>query len=83
MALEGDLSAVSLADVFQMLAMSQKEGTLVVRDKKITKRIFFSPKGVTLISRGRRQSFRIGEALVYRGKLTEEQLTETIAALCR
>lgn len=78
MALKGDLSAVGLSDVFQMLAMSQKEGTLVVQDATITKRIFFSPQGITLLSRGTRSRFRIGEILVQMGSLTEEQLNEAL-----
>ncbi len=32
MSFKGDLSTIGLAEVFQMISMSQKEGTLIVQD---------------------------------------------------
>lgn len=79
MALKGDLSAVGLSDLFQMLSMGQKEGTLVVRDKKRTKRIFFSLKGISLLSQTKGAREELGQSFVRRGKITAEQLSEVIA----
>jgi tetratricopeptide (TPR) repeat protein/outer membrane protein assembly factor BamB len=78
MPLKGDLSAIGLAEIFQMLALGQKEGTLVVRSKHKTKRIFFSPNGVSLLTRAAGGRFRIGEALVKRGVITPEQLAAVL-----
>lgn len=79
MAIEGDLSAVGLAEVFQMLAMGQKQGTLVVRGPKETKRIFFGPDGVSLLTRASGGRFRIGEALMKQGYIDAAQLQEALA----
>lgn len=78
MALKGDLSAVGLSDVFQMLSMGQKEGTLVVRDKKRTKRIFFSQKGISLLSQSKGAREELGQSFVRRGKVTAEQFTQVL-----
>lgn len=78
MAIEGDLSAVGLAEVFQMLSMGQKEGTLIVRGPKETKRIFFGPDGVSLLTRASGGRFRIGEALMKQGYIDAAQLQEAL-----
>jgi tetratricopeptide (TPR) repeat protein len=79
-AIKGDLSAVGLADVFQMLAMSQRVGTLVVQDKESRKCIFFSGNSVRLLSLGPRKGLRLGDMLVRAGRITREQLEECLAA---
>ena len=78
MSFKGDLSTIGLAEVFQMISMSQKEGTLVVDEANGRKCIFFSQSGVRLLSTGKRKSLRVGDMLVRAGKLTEDQLDEAL-----
>ncbi|HKS17054.1 MAG TPA: DUF4388 domain-containing protein, partial [Planctomycetota bacterium] len=78
MALKGDLSTIGLGEVFQMISMSQKEGTLVVQDGESRKAIYFGKEGVQLLSTGRRKGFRIGDLLVRAGKISQEKLKEVL-----
>jgi len=78
MALKGDLSTIGLGEVFQMISMSQKEGTLVVEDGESRKAIYFGKEGVQLLSTGRRKGFRIGDILVRAGKISQEKLKEVL-----
>ncbi|HZN63643.1 MAG TPA: PQQ-binding-like beta-propeller repeat protein, partial [Planctomycetota bacterium] len=78
MALKGDLSTIGLGEVFQMISMSQKEGTLVVQDGESRKAIYFGKEGVQLLSTGRRKGFRIGDILVRAGKISQEKLKEVL-----
>ncbi|MDP6930365.1 MAG: PQQ-binding-like beta-propeller repeat protein [Planctomycetota bacterium] len=48
MALQGDLASVDLAQIFQMLALSQKAGLLVVEAADDRKALYFDSRGVTL-----------------------------------
>ena len=48
MALQGDLASVDLAQIFQMLALSQKAGLLVVEAADDGKALYFDSRGVTL-----------------------------------
>lgn len=79
MALKGDLSTVGLAEVFQMISMSQKQGTLVVQDGESRKAIYFGKEGVSLLSTGKRKGFRIGDILVRAGKISDAQLQDILA----
>jgi outer membrane protein assembly factor BamB/tetratricopeptide (TPR) repeat protein len=74
MGLKGDLTTLSLGEVFQTIAMSQKEGTLAVSDGESKKLIYFSKDGVRLISSGTRKSAKLGEILLRQRKVTPEQL---------
>ena len=78
MSFKGDLSTIGLAEVFQMISMSQKEGTLVVVDSDSRKTIYFGPSGIRLLSTGRRKGQRLGDMLVRAGKLAEEQLGDAL-----
>lgn len=78
MALKGDLSTIGLAEVFQMISMSQKEGTLVVQDAESRKSIYFSSSGVQLLSSGKRKGLRLGEMLVRAGKISDVSLNDAL-----
>jgi outer membrane protein assembly factor BamB len=78
MSLKGDLSTIGLGEVFQMISMSQKEGTLVVQDADSRKAIYFGKEGVQLLSTGRRKGIRIGDILVRAGKISPEKLEEVL-----
>ncbi len=78
MSFKGDLSTIGLAEVFQMISMSQKEGTLIVKDADSRKCIFFGATGVQLLSSGRRKGMKVGELLLRAGKVTEAQLEEAL-----
>jgi outer membrane protein assembly factor BamB/tetratricopeptide (TPR) repeat protein len=78
MSFKGDLSTIGLAEVFQMISMSQKEGTLLVQDNESRKAIYFGPTGVKLTSTGRRKGLRLGDMLVRTGKLAEATLAEAL-----
>ena len=78
MSFKGDLSTIGLAEVFQMISMSQKEGTLIVQDSDSRKCIFFGSGGIQLLSTGKRKSLRVGDMLVRAGRLTQEALNEAL-----
>lgn len=76
-ALSGD-ATIPLADVFQMLALSQKEGTLILSDAESRKCIFFGKDGVSLLASGKRRAPKLGHRLMRAGRLTPPQLTEML-----
>jgi hypothetical protein len=78
MSFKGDLSTIGLGEVFQMISMSQKEGTLIVQDAESRKCVFFGVSGVQLISSGRRKGMKIGDMLMRVGKVTEDQLQDAL-----
>ncbi len=53
MSLKGSLNSVDLANIFQMLSINQKEGTLNIFDGESKKSIYFSRDGVSMLSRGK------------------------------
>jgi outer membrane protein assembly factor BamB len=78
MSFKGDLSTIGLGEVFQMISMSQKEGTLIVQDSESRKCVFFGVSGVQLLSSGRRKGMKIGDMLLRAGKVTEGQLEDAL-----
>src|SRR5438552_4685141 len=78
MSFKGDLSTIGLGEVFQMISMSQKEGTLIVQDTESRKCVFFGVSGVHLLSSGRRKGMKIGDMLLRAGKVTEAQLEDAL-----
>lgn len=72
--LKGSLSSIGLADIFQMLSMSGKCGTLTVSDAESRKQIYFGSGKVSLLSSGGKKAARLGEILVGSGKITKAQL---------
>jgi DNA-binding SARP family transcriptional activator len=78
MTLKGDLDSISLADVFQTLSMTQQEGTLLVQCPDQRKHIFFSPKGVSLVTTAEKKLGRLGDLLVGLGKICQSDLEEAL-----
>ena len=78
MSFKGDLSTIGLGEVFQMISMSQKEGTLIVQDSESRKCVFFGVSGVQLLSSGRRKGLKLGDMLLRAGKVTEAQLEDAL-----
>ncbi|MBI3854694.1 MAG: PQQ-binding-like beta-propeller repeat protein [Planctomycetes bacterium] len=78
MPFKGDLSTIGLGEVFQMISMSQKEGTLIVQDSDSRKCVFFGVSGVQLLSSGRRKGMKVGDMLLRAGKVTEGQLEDAL-----
>src|SRR5262245_20291947 len=78
MSFKGDLSTIGLGEVFQMISMSQKEGTLIVQDTESRKCVFFGVSGVQLLSSGRRKGLKVGDMLLRAGKVTEDQLNDAL-----
>jgi tetratricopeptide (TPR) repeat protein len=79
MSLKGNLNSVDLANIFQMLSINQKEGTLDVFDGETRKRIHFSPEGVAMLSRGDAERDSLGSILLRYDQVTEEYLAAAIA----
>jgi len=79
MGFKGDLSTINLADIFQTLSATQKQGTLNVQDGESLKAIYFSREGVRLLSSGRRRLLRLGEILVHAGRITSAQLETALS----
>jgi len=78
MSFKGDLSTIGLGEVFQMISMSQKEGTLIVQDTESRKCVFFGSTGVQLLSSGKRKGLKIGDMLLRAGKVSEAELEDAL-----
>jgi outer membrane protein assembly factor BamB len=76
MSLRGNLNSVDLANIFQMLSINQKEGTLNIFDGRSKKSIYFSRDGVSMLSRGKTKKDSLGEILLRYDKIEEEQLEQ-------
>jgi len=76
--LSGTITATELAEIFQLLTTSRKEGTLTVSDGKRKKSIYFSRDGVTLLFEKDKRARSLGELLVDYGRISEEQLQEAL-----
>lgn len=74
MALKGNLNSVDLANVFQMLSINRKEGTLNIFDGDARKSIYFSQDGVSMLSRGSAESDSLPRILLRFQRITEEDL---------
>lgn len=73
MPLSGNLRTMPFADLMQWLAMSHKTGTLVVRGRQFTKRIFFSQGAICAVASDNPRE-RLGYFLVGWHYLDREQL---------
>lgn len=78
MSLQGNLTDFSLAEIFQMLSRSKKTGTLrIVNQEGHEGSVYFKEGDVFFaISNWRRES--LGNRLVKRKKITEEQLNQAL-----
>lgn len=79
MGLEGTLRVFSLTDIFQVLGLQRKSGTLTVEGEDDTVTVsFLGGQVVSADSSGRRLENRIGTLLVRAGRINEEQLSRIL-----
>jgi len=77
--LSGTITATELAEIFQLLTTTRKEGTLTVSDGGRKKAIYFSRNGVTLLFEKNKRTRSLGQLLVDYGRLDEVQLRLALA----
>lgn len=79
MGLEGTLRVFSLTDIFQVLGLQRKSGTLTVEGEDDTVTVsFLGGQVVSADSSARRLENRIGTLLVRAGRINEEQLQRVL-----
>lgn len=76
MALKGDLASVDLAQVFQMLAMNQKVGLLMIQAPRAWRALYFDHRGVTLYYNEHTLLDRVLSSMVITGALAEEAVRD-------
>lgn len=79
MGFQGDLDTFGLATIFQTLTANQLSGTLHVFDEHSERYLVFSQGSIRTVSTGKRQNVSLGEILVARGSITQEQLSQCLA----
>src|SRR5262245_34476518 len=72
--LKGNLNSVDLANIFQMLTLNQREGTLYIFEGASRKAIYFGHDGVSMLSKGRGRNDTLGRILLRYDKVTHEQI---------
>jgi outer membrane protein assembly factor BamB/tetratricopeptide (TPR) repeat protein len=78
MSLKGNLASVNLTEIFQMLSLSGREGTLFIYEGPRKRAICFTKDGVSIRSRERNESNLIGKILVRLGKIEEDDLQRAV-----
>jgi len=78
MKLHGQAGSTELFELFQLLANSQKTGVLVVKTANETRRVQFTPHGITLLFETETETHLLGNILVRRGRITRTQLEKTL-----
>ncbi len=79
MSLVGRLEDLALPDIFQIISLSQKTGTLIVRSRKGTGMVVFK-KGQVIQAASDSIRDSLGNILVSQGMLTEAVLSQALAA---
>ncbi|MHC4937407.1 MAG: DUF4388 domain-containing protein [Planctomycetota bacterium] len=74
MAFNGDLTNISLFDVFQTLNSNQQTGVLVLQRAGVTKKIFISPEGVRIFFTRSGRHLRLGEIFIKRGRVSAQDV---------
>jgi len=74
MALRGDTRSLGLADIFQALTLSKREGTLRVTSAGKEIKVYFSNKGIRLLSTGAVRHTRLGRILLEKENFPPEDL---------
>lgn len=80
--LQGKIGRFTLPEIFQLIAQSQKTGTLGIQKDDDIVMVYFK-KGRIIYGYGPRQAYHIGELLRERGKITAEQLTDAVMTQSR
>jgi outer membrane protein assembly factor BamB/tetratricopeptide (TPR) repeat protein len=78
MSLKGNLASVNLTEIFQMLSLSGREGTLFIYEGARKRAICFTKEGVSIRSRERNEANLIGKILVRLGKIDERDLQRAV-----
>ena len=78
MSLKGNLASVNLTEIFQMLSLSGREGTLFIYEGARKRAICFTKEGVSIRSRERNESNLLGKILVRLGKVEEDVLAQAV-----
>ncbi|MHC4953824.1 MAG: DUF4388 domain-containing protein [Planctomycetota bacterium] len=78
MSLKGNLASVNLTEIFQMLSLSGREGTLFIYEGARKRAICFNKEGVSIRSRERNEANLIGKILVRLGYVDETALAHAI-----
>jgi len=74
MAFKGDLTNISLFDVFQTLSQNKQTGVLVLTKDGATKKVHISPDGVRIFFTRSFRALRLGEIFVRRGRITPQDV---------
>jgi hypothetical protein len=78
MPIHGDLNTMSLPDLLQWAAMTQKSGVLELERNKVCRRIEFRKGWIRACSSSDPSSL-LGQYLLARGKITQDQLRDALA----
>jgi len=78
MKLQGQAGSTELFELFQLLANSQKTGTLSVTRGEVVRKVQFTRSGVTLLYESEESRKRLGEILVHRGRMTRKELEKAL-----
>jgi len=78
MSLKGNLASVNLTEIFQMLSLSGREGTLFIYEGSRKRAICFTRTGVSIRSRERNESNLLGKILVRLGRVDEAALAHAV-----
>jgi type IV pilus assembly protein PilB len=76
--MHGDLDQISLADIFQTLAMSKMEGVLRVRNPLEERQVYCSDGYVRILVPARLTLRRLGQRLIQAGLLQADQLRSAL-----
>ena len=76
--LKGDVDILGLANLFQILAMNNREGELNLYNGMERKSIYFSPNGIRILETTMKRVNLIGKILVRRGKIQKQDLTDLL-----
>ena len=74
--LKGNLNSVDLANIFQMLTLNQREGTLYIFEGASKKAIYFGHDGVSMLARGRTKSDALGRILLRYDRVAADGLAQ-------
>ncbi len=80
MSLKGNLDSVNLTEIFQMLSLSGREGTLFIYEGPRKRAICFAKEGVSIRSRDRNESNLLGKILVRLGRIDQTTLERALEA---
>jgi hypothetical protein len=72
--LKGDAEILGLGNLLQILAMNHREGILSLYREDDKKTIYFSPKGMRLLSSSMKRINKLGKILLRRKRISKEDL---------